>query len=1022
MLVRNGILTCFRQKGRTVLFFLLLTLLTMALLLAQGVMLYCDSVLKQCDEQYRSIGVVEYMGEDYPVSDVADPAAREALKSMEEAGLTSLPGVKAFTRGSTYAAGTEGYTRQGGTIPYLNYAVIVTSHFSEPLDYLSRVPYRTTIINETLFSRKDYTNNIIDLVIKDDSFQPEQDDEYVFIGYFATKLNYEMPANGLRVFVVENALPSDALPYEKLTDGVIPERFNELVEFLKLANNYIRVIPCASVEDQRSFHQNEIHLDSGEFPKARGEEDPSSGSDMPGCVISADLAKQLELSPGDELTLHMASFGDDNIYVIRGTGETRTLKVTGVASSSIDYYGTVWTAEENAATPFFGYLLGTLSLDNATAEETVIALREMVPAGVRVTLFDQGYAETVKPFRSVRSSAQNIFLLSAAGVLVVLFFFAFLYIGRQKDTIRTMVSLGTTNGKIALWMLSGVFVLVLLAVSIGTLSGRLLQPVIMEKVAAASGLTENTHLSLQYSETDIGVVKESAFTPEIALLPGILSAAGILFTALLLCLFFLILARRGTTRVRGVNRVRVPHGKTSQSGFGPWRFAHLSILRGGLRTLVVPLVTAVLTALVIFLSGVYQGWVTELKDLQQNTQIDGMVLSLDGRSYAGLSTALPYIQKIRETEGVGEVSVSKGFRYWLEEEVPAFNVEGFGREEKDLWIYLQPDLVAVSELRAAKEFYYQEPSVEWLEGWDESMLRETDVPALMELFAQYGPLPIEEEIDRLMFYEYPAVASREFMEAHRLELGDLLECQVQIEYSSGGGRWGGGTVMKERTVIVKIVGAYRQQGSKAHIYVPATAYCPRDILEGAEAGENEPSYRQFLFENATFETCRFTLSSASLLDQFRTDLSEKGFSEVGRIHKIRTTVVLSDAAYLKLKESMERNISIGRTVGILIAALVVIIGFLVSWLMTSSRKQEFALMRGFGAGKIRIFMSFFHEQFVLCLLGCLIGMLSLIWLYAGSPLQFWLAGAFFVLYLMGCVAAILVNGRMKLMDLFATKE
>ncbi|MBP5294547.1 MAG: CDP-alcohol phosphatidyltransferase family protein [Lachnospiraceae bacterium] len=71
---------------------------------------------------------------------------------------------------------------------------------------------------------------------------------------------------------------------------------------------------------------------------------------------------------------------------------------------------------------------------------------------------------------------------------------------------------------------------------------------------------------------------------------------------------------------------------------------------------------------------------------------------------------------------------------------------------------------------------------------------------------------------------------------------------------------------------------------------------------------------------------------------------------------------------------------------------------------------------------LSLIASFFHEQFVLCLLGCLLGLSSLIWLYAGSPLQLVLSGAFFVLYLLGSVAAVIVNGRMKLMELFASKE
>ena len=1005
MLVRNGILTCFRQKGRTVLFFLLLTMLTMALLLAQGVMLYCDSALTQADSQYRSIAVVEYMGEDYPSQDVADPASRKALEAFEAMDLSSVPGVKAFTRGSTFSAAAEGYRRNGGKIPYLNHAVIVCTRFTEIIEHQSVIPFTTAIINQSLYSRKDYTNNVIDILLTDPDFRPGKEDTYALCGYFVTKTTPEMPANGLRVFVVENVLPEEDHPYEKVSGKTVPGRFSGYAAYLELANNYVRVIPCTDVEDQRAFHQNEIHLESGAFPQ-EGE-----------CVITPDLAAQLDLAPGDELDLCMAGKSADDPYVIRETDERMTLKVSGISSASIDYYGTVWTVGENAGAPFFGYQLGTLALENAKAEEAVIAIRERVPSGIRMTLFDQGYGETVKPFRQVRSSAQNIFLLSAAGVLVVLFFFAFLYIGRQRDTIHTMVSLGTTNGKIALWMLSGVFVLVLLSVGLGTALGRLLQPFIMEKVTAAAGLNEAEHLSLQYSETDVGVVREAEFSPEIALWPCILAAAGILVSALLLCLLFLALTRRSTTRVRGKNRVRVPHGRTSSFGSGPFRFARLSILRGGLRTMVVPLVTAVLTVLIIFLSGVYQGWVNELASLQKNTQIDGVVLSLDGRSYAGLTTSLTYIRKLQEIEGIENVSVSKGYRYWLTEEMPEFG-GGFGRETRELWIFDQPDLVSISGFRAAKDFYYQEAAVEWMDGWDEKAFCETEVPAFLELFDASGGFPLPEEIERLMDYEYPAVPSREFLDAHGLDIGDTLFVNLQIDYSAGVRS----TIMRERGVLLRIVGAYRQQGSKAHIYVPLSAYCPKDILAGEEAIPREAAYRKYLRDNATFETCRFTLGSASGLQELRTSLAEQGFSEVGRIHKIRTTVLLSDASYLKLKESMERNISIGRTVGILIAALVVVIGFLISWLMTSSRKQEFALMRGFGAGRMRIFLSFFHEQFVLCLLGCLLGLLSLIWLYAGSPLQLALSGAFFVLYLLGSVAAVIVNGRMKLMELFATKE
>ena len=1011
MLIRNGIKTCFRQKGRTVLFFLLLMLLTVVLLLAQGVMLYCDSALEQADRQYRSIAVVEYMGEDYPDSDVADPAARAAQENFLASDPLSIPGVRSFTTGNVEAAALDGYTRRGGTIPYLNDCVIVCSQFSDLIEYYGFKSYRTALVQQTLYGRKDWRRTIVDIILDAPDFNPGKKDVYVFAGHFEVSLKPTDPTNGLRVFVVENVLETDELPYEKVVDKVIPERFNAWAEYLQNNNNYIRVLTSPDVEDQYAFQQNLIHLEEGEFPGEGG------------CIITPDIADQLELQVGSSLTLNSAVFPEDNLYSIRETGEQKTLTVTGILAKSTDYYGTVWTVGKNAETPFFGYLLGTLSLENARAEEAVVSLRAAAQDGVRITLYDQGYGETVKPFREVRASAQNIFLLSLSGVAVVLFLFAFLYIGRQQDTIRTMVCLGTTRGKIALWMLSGVFVLVLLSAGIGAVAARLLEPRLIAKVVDVSGMQEAAHLSLRYSETDIGVIKEASFEPVIALLPGILAAAGVVLAAVLLCLIFLMLARRGTTKVRGKSRVRVPHGRTNLKGRGPWRFARLSILRGGLRTLIVPLVSCVLTVLVIFLSGVYQNWITELDRMEQNTPIDGTVLSLDGRTYSGLNVPITSVHTLLRTEGVENVTASKGFRYWLDEDMPEFS-EGFGQENRELWIFYQPDLVCTNELRGAKEFYYQEASVQWLEGWDESMLQKTDVPALMEFFDLSSGIALPEEAERLLNFTYPAVASDAFLASHSLRLGESLIVNVQMEYSPYNTYRG--TTVRERGVCLQIVGSYRQTGSRAQIYVPLAAYCPKDILDGTwEApanGSRARTHQKYLNESATFETCRFTLNSAGRLPILRESLAEMGFSEVGRIGKIRTTVLLSDAAYLKLKESMERNISIGRTVGILIAGLVVVVGFLVSWLMTSVRKNEFALMRGFGAGRGRIFLSFFHEQFVLCLAGCLLGALSLLALYAGTPLQIYAATAFFVLYLLGCVAAVIVNARIKLMELFASRE
>ena len=79
MIFRNGIRTTFRAKGRTALFFLLILVLTLSLTLGLGLYAYSSSALSAMDDQYMSIGLVEYMGEDYPDPNAADPDARAAL-------------------------------------------------------------------------------------------------------------------------------------------------------------------------------------------------------------------------------------------------------------------------------------------------------------------------------------------------------------------------------------------------------------------------------------------------------------------------------------------------------------------------------------------------------------------------------------------------------------------------------------------------------------------------------------------------------------------------------------------------------------------------------------------------------------------------------------------------------------------------------------------------------------------------------------------------------------------------------
>ena len=254
----------------------------------------------------------------------------------------------------------------------------------------------------------------------------------------------------------------------------------------------------------------------------------------------------------------------------------------------------------------------------------------------------------------------------------------------------------------------------------------------------------------------------------------------------------------------------------------------------------------------------------------------------------------------------------------------------------------------------------------------------------------------------------PSVCSAAFLEAHNIALGETFSCLALIEYS--------GAIRKEIPLNLIVVGSYVQQGGKAQVYVPLSCHIQTSLLTTDSPSSNNR------WDRFSFRTCRFHLSSASELDAVRQLLRDKGFSAVGHISRNRTTIVLRDAAFMTLVENMERNIAMGKFMSTVISLLIVLLGFIISWLMIFSRRREFALMRGFGAQKRKVFASFFLEQAILSLAGCLVGCILLLWLYAGGLAQPLAVVAYLICYLLGTSISILMIGKTDLMDLLTIRE
>lgn len=345
----------------------------------------------------------------------------------------------------------------------------------------------------------------------------------------------------------------------------------------------------------------------------------------------------------------------------------------------------------------------------------------------------------------------------------------------------------------------------------------------------------------------------------------------------------------------------------------------------------------------------------------------------------------------------------------------------------DAWIGRQPEVVALNHLSAAPAFYYGgEPQVEWLTGWDESFLQEYEGASVIEsqnfLREPLGLVPAEEPV------VFPCLISETFLSQRDIGLGDTFEIMIRLPNILSS--------EENATVTLQVVGVYNGSQSPQEIYVPLSFWFDPSWLtaENAPVAEEEqPSYQlyedtdpedwidRYAYSSTTFTTCRFVLSSAGELDAFRDYLEEQKFSQVGQLNENRITIVLQDQSFVETVSGLERYLAFS---GILVPALcaaVGLLGFVISWLMINGRRMEFAMMRGLGAPKRRVFFSFFWEQVMLALLGCVLAGngLMLVGIYETG----WLAAAIFGgCYLIGCALAVWFVGRLNLMALLSERE
>lgn len=1019
-----------RSKGKSVLFFVLIAALTLILALGVSVWSSVENFLDDCEEAYTTIGLVEYMGENYPETSVYDADAAGVLDSFDISALTESEHVKLWDSSARALGYVDGYTRRDNQMIDNSLGVIVVSNIDNAA-YDDNICYGTVL--KVLYSFEEHENHYV--FFSDLDFVTERSGYYLMIGRFYSSRSYDyfepLGAQDLDSGWLGGADLSGVEPILKISktaDGFeIPEVYRTIADTFYTLNNSVEVVATDDVDSLLEFNQLYAYVEEG---RVFTDEEYQSGQQV--CIVSSRLASVCNKSLGDEIDLSFVIKGGVDLantyYAGNGFTNSGRYRIVGITNDSADYTWCVYIPKADGIAwdeMTVGYTLGQVVIDNDHAVEYYESVKDLLPNRVIMTVYDQGYSSVAKPLQAILRVAKIVSVVCGVAAFAMLLLFGFLFVFRQREASLTMLALGTAKGQVLAYFMMGSGAIALAASALGALGGLLLSGVMSDFIAWLASLYEVTD-----SRYSVGALTSSlgvTFSSETDFVLFAAVAAAVFVTAMLFCAFFALgtfIESRPRKKRSGPNRER-----RSSTAFGgrPIKYSVLSVLRSGARSVVVPILALAVVLFFGQLVGTADRYEAELNEIKAATDIDGKFTDVHGKQISGLALDAYHINDLYNSGYIDKLGVSYqiDYRYMgtpvhangAKEYVPdisyptgEFAFESFVNE-----FLSGPDVVFTNDLRRTGEFYYSENiEFKFLDGYGEDVFTQ-----------QCAELPC-------------AIVPTSFMRDNGVELGDTIRLAFRCVSPNFVGS-------EFAHVNMLVVGCFEKQLSAENIYCQLDAwlditlfgrendeaYTPGNtvaVLTGTVIPEHrgpvyiETTVKEWLSSH-TLRSCAFSVPDAFSYVGFKDFLSEYGFSSVIRMGSVREFVVLDDQTFNETVTTLEQQIIYINILYPLLYLLVGVVGMVVSYLLIIGRRKEFAVMRGIGAGKSRTFFTFFWEQAFLCILGCALG-LGAWYIYDGAfaALHMILIGGFAACYFVGCAVSVGIMNNSAVLSILSAED
>ena len=1053
MLIRNSLLSLVRTKGKTFLFTLLIVALTLTLSLGVCVWASIQQFLDEADEFYTTIGLVEYIGRDYPQDTIIDPGLVEDLSSLDIAGIENDPATLLWDSSARYYGYVDGFWRDDDYMANKDNSLIIVSSVIYNPTFNAYSAFVTRVLNSSKLE-------VDEQIFLDPDFGLLEEGSYYVV--YGETYNVRHPFLHLRPlqFVNEAAietgieLPTIMNITVETADGIsydLPEAYEKAGETLQVIDDFVVVNSTDNLMAMYPFHQEKQYIVEG---RSFTDEEYISGERV--IVISDLVAARLGKTVGDELKLAFIppdeSGSAPNYWAGNGFTNQSDFTIVGITNSVDENEWYVYIPKAVGA-PFsvdpIGYTVGQAIVKNAEAAEFAARVDPLMQSRFILTMYDQGYANVAVPFTTILNIAKILTAIIAFVEFAVLIFFGYLFIYRQRETGETLLILGAGKTWVSGYFILSAGVIALFATLIGAGVGFKLHDRILQLVAEAAG--SQSLIDNRYSNGNFSITRVLEFAPQFDITFFLKFGLVVFAVALLSCLVFLSIAFK-VNQMKGRRKAGPQkEGKTSNLRGGSRKYAILSILRGGTRTTVVPLLAVAVVFFLGQLSTTSASYHQQLEEIYENTTISGKFTDVHGKQIGDQVIGSYNVMNLFRTGMIEDLSIS--LDQWVLLNGTLLHADGTEGVANQIIMPLNEykfenvqrmfdrnslgiQLIATNIFDSSPEFYYLDNvAVNFLEGYDKSLF---SVPTGSEGI-------------------YYCIVSSDLMDDHEIVLGDTIQVSpflsdgkeptLSTEYTAPGNEPVTGPPLDYYDLMV--VGSYEQQSSVETIYVPLPLLFDTSLIWDPGQSTDEDALLVFTEEQISGEvdpqavdegfvpteaqteslldtvlySATFKIPDSRDLTELKDYLIDYGYSQVNNIGRYRTFVVIDDAVFNNAVAGLKQQIRYTNTLYPFLYVLVGVIAFVVSYLLVVSRRMELAILRGLGATSLTTFMSFFMEQSFLCLLGVGVGLAA--WqLLRGTPidLHIWLVLGFIGCYFIGSGLSIAIMNQRNLLTILSDKD